>query len=88
MMKLSEVGVAEIVGSAVTVKVTGMLSVVAPGALMVTVPWYVPRARPAGFAVTVTEVGVLWPEAAPSQVPPEVATVMVSGETLLEMATG
>jgi hypothetical protein len=62
-------------GVAATTSVTGTLSGLfdAPLDANVTVPWYVPGARPVGFTETVSVPGlVLLAGVAESQVPPEV----------------
>jgi hypothetical protein len=74
-------------GAAETVNVTGMLTglFVAVDEVTVTVPWYVPTARPSGFAETVSTAGVLpWLLTTLSQLPPLADAVKESelGEAL------
>ena len=87
---MGSVGGGTVVTLKVTLTVCGLL--VAPVEAMVTVPVYVPTARPAGLTLTVTGRGVLPPGGvAVSQLPPEVVDTLVVtgiGAPLLVTCTG
>lgn len=85
-------GATEMVGAAVTVKVTETVSglFAAPADVIVIVPLYTAGARPAGFTLTVRLAGVVPPPGATeSQLPPfvvDAAAVKVRAEPLLPTA--
>jgi hypothetical protein len=83
---VSEVGLTPIVGALLTVRVTGTVCglLLAPGAVIATLPLYVPAASPVGFTPTVRVVGVV-PLAGVTvnQLPPAVVAVNAIGEVVV-----